>query len=240
MPDNEPADSNSLINANSPRQSQEEFVEPNLLGDIDAMLNGVPGFRIRRHGYSTVEVDNYVIWLQQELRAARRTAQSLLHSMMELSVQLEAQRAESVGLASQQADAKDLAADWMPQRIRSILQLAVKEADAVRAAALAEVHQLHQAAAAELRDVRESQRNALAATADEAAEERRRMDEDAEARRQRLLAEVESLLESRERAAAERLMIAEEQLARIERRRDELLANVHALVSQLDAALLVS
>jgi hypothetical protein len=240
MPDDEPADPYPLINPHDPQQSQDELVEPNLLGDIDAMLNGVPGFRTKRHGYSPVEVDNYVLWLQQEFRAARRTAQSLLHSMMQLTEQLEAQRAESAVLASQPLDAKDLAAHWLPQRIQSILQLAVKEADDVRAAALAEVHQLHQAAAAELRDKRECQLNELSARADEAVEERRRMDAEAEARRQRLLAEVESLLESRERAAAERLLIVEQQIASMERTRDELLGNLHMLVSELDAVLLAS
>ncbi|HTZ42263.1 MAG TPA: hypothetical protein VMB79_00240 [Jatrophihabitans sp.] len=125
---------------------------PNLAGDLDIMFASAPAFRWKRHGYSVDEVDNYIAWLLDELRAARQAAHTLLQTTLETASQLTVQQQELATLRARQLDVRSQhAPDWLPARIQDILQLANDEAAAIRAEAAADAERLRERALAEAR-----------------------------------------------------------------------------------------
>jgi len=134
--------------------AEQEASLPNLAGDIEVMLDTVPAFRWKRHGYNVDEVDNYIALLLDELRAARQSAQSLLDSLLDATRQVAVQQQELATLRAQQtavAKAAEQAPDWLPQRMQTILRLAGEEAAGIRAEAEADGARIRERALAEAR-----------------------------------------------------------------------------------------
>ena len=146
---------------------------PNLNGDLDSVLEFLPSFRGSLHGYDRSQVDSYVSWAEQELHAARRSADEMAARFAACSVELDRARGE---LARAEAGRQ---VHEVSDRMRQVLELAGEEAAAVRAAAAAEADEVvadaREYAAAMLRHAREAEDAAraeqeqAAATRDEAA-----------------------------------------------------------------------
>ncbi|MGX7678491.1 hypothetical protein ACSMXN_06310 [Jatrophihabitans sp. DSM 45814] len=181
---------------------------PKLDGDLDVTLEMSPVFRPRRHGYSTIEVDNYVAWVEGELRAARGSCQAVLHEFAELAGQLATCRAELDALKLSGSDSAELPIpEWASNRVRAILQLAAEEADDVRAAARADAVALRTEMLAEARAVlRQAQWQA------------------------------QQIIGSGERAADFRVAAAEQQVLALRRERDQLVGALGRLLDSLDDA----
>jgi colicin import membrane protein len=146
---------------------------PNLNGDLDSVLEFLPSFRGSLHGYDRSQVDSYVSWAEQELHAARRSADEMAARFAACSVELDRVRGE---LARAEAGRQ---AQEVSDRLRRILELAGEEAAALTAAAAAEadgvVADAREYAAAMLRHAQEvedaarAEQEEAAATRDEAS-----------------------------------------------------------------------
>jgi colicin import membrane protein len=236
---------------------------PNLSGDIEEILGRGPSFRGALRGYDRVQVDNYVSWVEAELRTGRREISDLVERYGECSTELELSRRLLAGSPEGQELVR------VSERIGSMLRLAADEAADLTAAGRAEAERLVTDARTEAEATRqkaaEVQRLAVengnrvraeaaqvrgeasAALAD-ARTEADRVRQESLAERDRLDREA---LQARERAAAEQeqqlaeaaLALVQEQIAELGRRReqargtlgrlDEMVAQAMALVDDL-------
>jgi cell division septum initiation protein DivIVA len=204
---------------------------PNLSGDLEAILAPVPVFRRRPLGYDRLPVDNYVVWAETALLAARQETDDLLNRYGRCLAELEVTRQAQVhSLAGQQMA-------HVTERIGSMLQLAADEAAEITATAAAEaarvqsearadadsqllraheVKDLAVADAARLRRDSEADRDEATAARQQAerdvaelvqraAEERSRLDEEAAQTRARLDAEAAQRRDRDTLEAAERI-----------------------------------
>jgi cell division septum initiation protein DivIVA len=219
---------------------------PNLSGDLEAILAPVPVFRRRPLGYDRLPVDNYVVWAETALLAARQETDDLLERYGRCWAELDLTRQAQVhSLAGQQMA-------HVTERIGSMLQLAADEAADITATAAAEAERVksearadadlqllraHEAKELAVADAarlrRDSEVDRAEATAarqqaerdvDElvrqAAEERSRLDEEAAQTRARLDAEAAERIRQQLEVARTRQEAAEaaalERLARVE------------------------
>jgi chromosome segregation ATPase len=109
---------------------------PNLLGDLDSVLEFQPDFRGSLRGYERSRVDSYVTWAERELQATRRAADELATRFGVCAAELERAREE---LARSEAGRE---ARRMSERVARILELAAEEAAELRAAGAAEAEEL--------------------------------------------------------------------------------------------------
>jgi colicin import membrane protein len=204
---------------------------PNLTGDLDAMLEPGPSFRLAVRGYDRLQVDNYVAWTETELTAVRRECDHLLSRYEACGAQLEI----SKRLLAQSPSGRELSA--VSERVGEILRLAADEAaelttegaregDRILAEArteadarLRQAHELKEAAVAagdELRAQARRERAEATALVEQAgrraeellrgaAEERQRLGDEAAQERERAAAAMAARLAQQEqRARAER------------------------------------
>jgi cell division septum initiation protein DivIVA len=209
---------------------------PNLSGDLDTMLVTTPVFRRRLLGYDTLQVDNYVAWVEAELLTARRETDDVVDRYSRCWAELQVLRqaaghspagremahlSERIGtmleLAADEAAALTAAAaaeaDAQRQKAREITERAVADADRLRLAAGAD-----RSEAAEVRDQALAHVAALSA---QAREERERLDEAAAQARARLDAEAAERRERLDRAAAEQRDRAAAEVAERIRQQEE-------------------
>jgi hypothetical protein len=182
-----------------------------------------PEFRIRRHGYDPLEVDNYVARREWELLSARRHADHLLDRFGACSAELEIARRQLAGTP------RERRVSTVSERLVEILRLAADEAGEMIDAATEEADRLLADARAEA-DARLAKVHAIeerAAIAD--AQERLRA---ARQERDRLDAEAVAA-EARTQAAVARLAAVEEELADLQRQRDEARSSLRRLTDQI-------
>jgi hypothetical protein len=115
---------------------------PNLDGDLDAVLEFLPSFRVAVRGYDRWQVDSYVSWAERELRAARRSADDMAARFADRSVELDRVRQELARSAAGR-DARQVS-----ERIAQVLELAAEEAAEITAAGATEAEGLVAAARA--------------------------------------------------------------------------------------------
>ena len=207
----------------------------NLAGDLDAILVSPPDFRRRSFGYDRLEVDNYVAWVEAELRSSRRETEDVLERYGRCSAELALARQ----LLAHSPAGQEMV--HLTERIGTILQLAADEAAEITSSARTEADRLRAEA--------EADRARAAETLEQAAAERARLDDEAEERRDRLDDEAALARDRLDREAAERrdraaLDAAEriarlDEAARVEREAeraaaDEHLARVRGLVAELE------
>jgi colicin import membrane protein len=199
---------------------------PHLSGDLPTMFDSGPAFGTVMRGYDRLQVDNYVAWAENELRAAQRLTTELVTRLA--ASEGEAQRArELVAGAARDRDLVVLA-----DRVTELLRLAAQEAEASAQSAVddaaeaedvianareeAEViirraRQLEARAAARLqaaerrladaRTAEERTRSRVQAMLQDASDEQDRLQEDATARLAQTQQEVQELQLRRHRAA---------------------------------------
>jgi len=109
---------------------------PNLSGDIEEILGRGPSFRGALRGYDRVQVDNYVSWVEAELRTGRREISDLVQRYGECSTELELSRRLLAGSPEGQELVR------VSERIGSMLRLAADEAADLTAAGRAEAERL--------------------------------------------------------------------------------------------------
>jgi hypothetical protein len=189
---------------------------PNLKGDLDSVLEFLPVFRGAGRGYERAQVDSYVTWAEQELRAARRSADEMAARFAAVSAELDRARQELARSAGSRA------ARALSERMAHVLELAAEEAEDIRAAGAAEADGLVTAArtwsaammqhAREAEDAAAAERERATATRAEAADvleaaraEAEELRAAAVRERERLAAEAaEERRQLEEEAAAER------------------------------------
>ncbi|RBY90978.1 hypothetical protein [Blastococcus sp. TF02A-30] len=208
---------------------------PNLDGDLDELLDDPgPHFRTALRGYDRVQVDNYVIWAEAELAAARQAAaeQAARAAAHRAELQALRDRAATSGQATEYAR--------LSERFAEMLRLATEEATAVREAGAAEAAEIVASARAEAEEIVGSAR----AEADLTLRRAQKLEADAASRR----AEAEQVVAAAQEtaaarvaealdAAAGRLAETESRVAELHRRGTELRAVLDALAGRTDQAL---
>lgn len=212
-------------------------------GDLPAVMDADPAFATAMRGYDRLQVDNYVDWAENELRAAQRVITELVERLGANEGELHRARQ----LVSQSARDRDLVR--LSDRVADLLRLAAQEA-AVSAGATA-----HDAAQAEdvvarareeaevvIRRARALEARAAARLQD--AERRlgeaRTAEEEARSRVQAMLQDAADERGRVEDAIAARRVEGEQELRDLQRRRyraRELLRHLTARVDEVLAAL---
>lgn len=185
---------------------------PNLSGDLEAMLVTTPVFGRRPLGYDRLQVDNYVLWAENEILIARREIDDLVARYGRCCAELElARQALPHSPEGQQMF-------HFSARIGSMLQLAVDEAAGITSTAVAEAERVQTEARADadrLRRAAEADRAEAAAARQQAmidvaeqvkqaGEERQRLDREAAQTRAGLDDEAAQARERLDREAVER------------------------------------
>lgn len=185
---------------------------PNLSGDLEAMLVPTPVFHKRPLGYDRLQVDNYVLWAEDEILIARRETDDLVARYGRCCAELELAR-QALPHSPEEQQMLHVSA-----RIGSMLQLAVDEAAGITATAVAEAERVRGEARADadrLRRAAEADRAEAAAARQQAmvdiaeqvkqaGEERQRLDEEAAQTRAGLDDEAAQARERLDREAVER------------------------------------
>lgn len=130
---------------------------PNLSGDLEVMLAAAPApaFRRRPLGYDRLQVDNYVVWAETALMAARQETDDLLDRYGRCWAELDLTRQAMVHSPGGQQMAH------VTERIGSMLQLAADEAAEITATAASQAAEITATAAAEAERIhREAQADA--------------------------------------------------------------------------------
>ena len=215
---------------------------PNFAGDLDTMLAPHPSFRTRVRGFDRFEVGNYVSWVETELLAARRASDHLAARLGLCLAELDAVRRQTAHSTS------DGDPSQVSERIREILQLATDEAADLRAAGAAEAERVLAQSRADAASAAEQARNVANEILTAAADERARVDteadqerEDSETASAQRLAQIErasrTQRESAEAAAATRLDALGQQVNDLHRQRDEAIATCRQLEKHIGEAL---
>jgi cell division septum initiation protein DivIVA len=212
-------------------------------GDLPAVMDADPAFATAMRGYDRLQVDNYVGWAENELRAAQRVITELVERMG--ANEGEVHRARQ--LLSQSARDRDLVR--LSDRVADLLRLAAQEA-AVSAEAAAHDNAQAEDVVAKAREEAEVViRRAHALEARAAARlqdaerrlgEARTEEEEARSRAQVMLQDAADESERLEEAVAARRAEAEQELRELQRRRyraRELLRQLTARVDEVLAAL---
>jgi cell division septum initiation protein DivIVA len=105
-----------------PERGQPE--QPTLVGDLPTVLEVGPAFATAMRGYDRMQVDNYVGWAENELRASQRLTTELLERLT--ASESELHRARQL-LARSERD-RDLVR--LSDRVADLLRLAAQEAAA--------------------------------------------------------------------------------------------------------------
>ncbi len=251
----------------SARPAGRERSAVSLAADLGGLLDTRPVFESRLHGYDRYQVDEYVIWAEEELATVRRAHDEL--------------RARAAATAAELAELRRRPAPPQPaaqpvseltvvsERVRGILLLASDEASAMVAAATEEAEQLvadarveadarlekaallREAAAAMVEQLREQVARHQAEAAEllerarreaddllrAAAEERDRLAAEAA---ERLAQEAARLRQERDAAAAVaagRLLAARDEVEELRRQRDAVRESLRGLAEHVGEAL---
>ena len=187
---------------------------PKRAGDLDALLNERPVFRVKLNGYDRLEVDNYAAWAEAELAGLRRQADHLLARYGACSAELEISR-RLLADASRGREVYPVTA-----RVEEMLRLAAEEAVAMTEAGAGEAERIVAEARAEadarLRKAHEIKEMAVR-SADEILEQGRRDRTAAAAELERAREQAAEILRE---AAAERDRVAAE-AEDVRRQRDD-------------------
>ena len=212
---------------------------------LDALLDTGPGFGHALRGYDRAEVDNFVVWAESELLAARRENDDLVTRYAECAAEREISRR----LLARSPSGQELT--LVSERIGRMLRMAADEATELTAAATEEADRIVADARADadarLRKAHEIKELAVA-SGDHLLEEARRLREDAaaelaaarvqaQAELDRARTEAEQLTHAadRERRARETELRAE--LDELHRQQAVARETLRRLTEQIDEAL---
>ena len=145
---------------------------PNLSGDLEGMFAAAPVFRRRPLGYDRLPVDNYVLWAETALLAARQETDDLLNRYGRCWAELDLTKKAQVHSPAGQEMAH------VAERIGSMLQLAADEAAEITATAEAEADRVRTEARAEADAQLQRAQEAMALAFADAARLRRDSDAD--------------------------------------------------------------
>ena len=201
---------------------------PNVRGDLEALMDHRPVFRLRLQGYDRLEVDNYTAWAEGELTAVRRQVDHLLSRFGECSAELEISRRLL-------ADAPRGREPFpVSERVQEMLRLASDEAAALTEAGAREAERIvadaRTEADARLRKAHQIKEIAVDA-ADELLEHARRDRATAAAAIERAEVEAAEILRQ---AVAERDRLAEAAARDRERLAADASAHLAAVQAQVD------
>lgn len=221
-------------------------------GALDALLDTGPGFPVVLRGYDRLHVDNYVAWVELELRSARREADDLMSRYGRCAAELEISRR----LLAQSAEAQQLT--QMSERIGTMLRVAADEAAARTAAAGAEAdriladarldadarlqkaHEIKELAIAASDRIREQaarMRNAAEAELEEAHRRAAAVVDCARAEAEELLRGVERARRESEEANARATAALQAEVEDLHRQRARARESLARLTAQIDEAL---
>jgi cell division septum initiation protein DivIVA len=224
-----------------PERGQPE--QPTLVGDLPTVLEVGPAFATAMRGYDRMQVDNYVGWAENELRASQRLTTELLERLT--ASESELHRARQL-LARSERD-RDLVR--LSDRVADLLRLAAQEAAANADATAHDTAQAEDVVAKGREEAEVVIRRARALEARAAARlqdaerrlgEARTVEEETRSRVRTMLQDASDERERLEEAAAARRVEAEQELRDLQRRRyraRELLRQLTARVDEVLATL---
>jgi cell division septum initiation protein DivIVA len=215
---------------------------PALSGDLPTVMDAGPAFATAMRGYDRLQVDNYVGWAENELRAAQRVITELVDRLGANEGELHRARQ----LVAQSARDRDLVR--LSDRVADLLRLAAQEAAATTERTAADATEAadvvaHAREEAEVIVRRARRLEARAAARVQAAERRlaeaRRAEEETRSRVQAMLQEAADEQERLEAAAAARLAQTERELAELQHRGHRARQFLRQLTYQVDGVLAV-
>lgn len=214
--------------------------QPHLTGDLPTMLESGPSFDTAMRGYDRLQVDNYVGWAENELRAAQRVITELVDRLAANEGELRHSRQ----VLARSAEDRELVV--LADRVANLLRLAAQEAAASAELTAHEAGQAEDVVAnareeAELVLRRARRMEARAATRLQEAERRlgdaRAEEERTRTRVQEMLQAAADEQERLEAAATTRLTQLEQDLRELQHRRQRAQHLVGQLAHQIDTAL---
>jgi colicin import membrane protein len=214
--------------------------QPHLTGDLPTMLESGPSFATAMRGYDRLQVDNYVEWAENEMRAAQRVITELVDRLAANEGELRHSRQ----VMARSAEDRELVV--LADRVAGLLRLAAQEAAASAELTAHDAGQAEDVVAnareeAELVLRRARRMEARAATRLQEAERRlgeaRAEEERTRTRVQQMLHAAADEQERIEVAAAARRTQLERDLQDLQQRRQRAQHLVGQLAHQLDTAL---
>jgi len=214
--------------------------QPRLSGDLPTMFDSGPTFVTAMRGYDRLQVDNYVSWAENELRAAQRLTTELLGRLAASEGELHRSRE----LMARSAQDRDLVT--LSDRVADLLRLAVQESAASAEVAADDSAQAEELIAQAREEaeviVRRARRlEARAAARLQAAERRvaeaRTAEEEARSRAQEILQEATDEQQRLREAAQARLAQTAQELRDLQQRRSRARELLRQLTGRVDEVL---